>query len=101
MGKIKEMDVAGITACILAQKGKRSLRQLCADCGLPDSDNALLSKLLRGEAVSAATLRRIGRALGCIPPARKLIRRCMSAQEAAAWDALPPPERLKRLQNVG
>ena len=101
MGKIKEMDVAEISACILAQKGKRSLRQLCADSGLPDSDNALLSKMLRGEPVSVATLRRVGRALGCIPPARKLIRRCMSAQEAQAWDALTPAERLKRLQNVG
>ena len=101
MGKIKEMDVAGISACILAQKGERSLRQLCADHGLPASDNALLSKLLRGEPVSVATLRRIGRALGCIPPARKLIRRCMSAQEAQAWDAHKATERLKRLQNVG
>ena len=101
MNGIERMDVKAITACILAQKGNRSLRQLCADCGLPDSDNALLSKLLRGEPVSVATLRRIGRALGCIPPARKLIRRCMSAQEAQAWDALTPPERLKRLQNVG
>ena len=97
MERIDRMDVEAITACILAQKGKRSLRQLCADSGLPASDNALLSKLLRGEPVSVATLRRVGRALGCLPPARKLIRRVLTPAEAAAWDALPPPERLRRL----
>ena len=101
MERIDRMDVEAIKACILAQKGKRSLRQLCADAGLPASDNALLSKLLRGEPVSVATLRRIGRALGCVPQPRKLIRRVLTAQEAAAWDALPPAERLRRLQNVG
>ena len=97
MGKINPIFVETITACILAQKGDRSLRQLCADAGLPASDNALLSKLLRGESVSVATLRRIGCALGCVAPPRRLIRRCMSAQEAAAWDALAPAERLRRL----
>ena len=97
MGKIKKMDVAEISACILAQKGKRSLRQLCADHGLPASDNALLSKLLRGEAVSAATLRRIGRALGCIPPPRRLIRRVLTPAQAQAWDRLTPEQRDKAL----
>ena len=97
MERIDRMDVEAIKACILAQKGKRSLRQLCADSGLPASDNALLSKLLRGEPVSVATLRRIGRALHCLPQPRRLIRRCMSPAEAAAWDALAPPERLRRL----
>ena len=97
MNGFDRMDVEAITACILAQKGKRSLRQLCADSGLPASDNALLSKLLRGEPVSVATLRRIGRALGCVPQPRRLIRRVLTPQEAAAWDALAPPERLRRL----
>ena len=97
MNGIDRMDVEAIKACILAQKGNRSLRQLCADSGLPASDNALLSKLLRGEPVSVATLRRIGRALHCIAPAKKHIRRCMSPAEAAAWDALAPAERLRRL----
>ncbi len=86
---------------IAAYEEKPSLAALCEAHGLRATDAAALSRILRGEAVSAATLRRIGRALGCIPPPRRLIRRCMSAQEAAAWDALPPPERLKRLQNVG
>ena len=97
MNGIDRMDVEAIKACILAQKGNRSLRQLCADGGLPASDNALLSKLLRGEPVSVATLRRIGRALGCVPQPRRLIRRVLTPQEAAAWDALAPPERLRRL----
>lgn len=75
-----------------------SLRRIAAWVGLPASDNALLSKLLRGEPVSTATLRRLGRALGILPPPRKLIRRVMSPAEAADWDALPRAERLRRLQ---
>lgn len=97
MRKIDHVDAASISACILAQKGDRSLRQLCADSGLAPSDNALLSKLLRGEAVSVATLRRIGRALGCIPPARRLIRRVLTPAQAAAWDRLTQAQRDKAL----
>lgn len=74
-----------------------SLRRIAARVGLPASDNALLSKLLRGEPVSTTTLRRLGRALGILPPPRKLIRRTMSPAEAQAWDALPRAERLRRL----
>ena len=92
------IDVDSVAACICAAKGNRSLAAICAAHGLPKTDAPALSRILRGEPVSVATLRRIGRALGCIPPARKLIRRCMSAQEAAAWDALAPAERLRRLQ---
>ena len=75
----------------------QSLRRVTAALGLPASDNALLSKIVRGELVSNETLRRVGRALGIVAPARKLIRRVMSPAEAAAWDALPSAERLRRL----
>jgi hypothetical protein len=75
----------------------RSLRAVCEAHGLPASDNALLSKLLRGEPVSDATLRRIGRALGCIPPPRKLIRRTLTPEQAAAWDAMDQEQRNKAL----
>jgi len=75
----------------------QSLRGVTAALGLPASDNALLSKIMRGEPVSATTLRRVGRALGIVAPPRKLIRRVMSPAEAAAWDALPSAERLRRL----
>lgn len=82
---------------IVAANPDASLRSLCTAHGLPASDAPALSRILRGEPVSVATLRRIGRALGCVAPPRRLIRRCMSAQEAAAWDALAPAERLRRL----
>ena len=92
------IDVDSVAACICAAKGKRSLAAICTAHGLPKTDAPALSRILRGEAVSVATLRRIGRALGCLPPARKLIRRVLTPAEAAAWDALPPAERLRRLQ---
>ena len=92
------IDAEAVAACICAAKGNRSLAAICAAHGLPKTDAPALSRILRGEPVSVATLRRIGRALHCIAPAKKHIRRCMSAAEAAAWDALPPAERLRRLQ---
>ncbi len=92
-----QIDVDTVVACICEARGNQSLVALCEAHGLPRTDAPALSRILRGEPVSVATLRRIGRALGCIPPPRRLIRRCMSAQEAAAWDALAPPERLRRL----
>jgi hypothetical protein len=70
---------------------------LARELALGPGGQALISKLLRGEPVSVATLRRIGRALGCVPQPRRLIRRVLTPQEAAAWDALAPPERLRRL----
>lgn len=92
-----EVDAECVRREIKARIATQSQSALAREIGLGSGGQALISKLLRGEAVSVATLRRIGRALGCIPPARKLIRRCMSADEAAAWDALPPAERLRRL----
>ena len=86
-----------IRTAIAARTSTQSQRALARDLGLGNGGQALLSKILRGEPVSVATLRRIGRALGCVAPPRRLIRRCMSAQEAAAWDALAPAERLRRL----
>ena len=91
------IDVDSVAACICAAKGNRSLAAICAAHGLPKTDAPALSRILRGEPVSVATLRRIGRALGCVPQPRKLIRRVLTAQEAAAWDALAPSERLRRL----
>ena len=91
------IDVDSVAACICAAKGNRSLAAICAAHGLPKTDAPALSRILRGEPVSVATLRRIGRALGCVPQPRRLIRRVLTPQEAAAWDALAPPERLRRL----
>lgn len=97
MGARDSLDVDAVRACIWAQKGNRSLRRLCADAGLAPSDNALLSKLLRGEPVSVATVRRVGRALGCVSPPRKLVRRVLTPAQAAAWDAMTTEQRNKAL----
>ena len=91
------IDVSAVAACICAAKGNRSLAAICAAHGLPKTDAPALSRILRGEPVSVATLRRIGRALGCVPQPRRLIRRVLTPAEAAAWDALAPAERLRRL----
>lgn len=93
MAKIKVVDVSSVAACILEAKGNCSLVALCAAHGLPATDAPTLSRILRGESVSDATLRRIGRALGCIPPPRKLIRRTLTPEQAAAWDAMTTAER--------
>jgi hypothetical protein len=97
MAKIKVVDVGALAACIAAQKGDRSLVSLCTVHGLPRSDAPTLSRILRGEPVSVATLKRIGRSLGCIPPPRRLIRRTLTPAQAAAWDALTPQQRDKAL----
>ena len=91
------MDVGTVAACILATKEERSLVALCRAHGLPATDAPALSRILRGEAVSVATLRRVGRALGCIPPPRRLIRRVLTPQQAAAWDAMTQAQRNKAL----
>lgn len=91
------IDVDAVAACICEARQGQSLAALCEAHGLRASDAPALSRILRGEAVSVATLRRIGRALGCIPPPRRLIRRTLTPAEAAAWDALPRGERLRRL----
>ncbi len=75
----------------LAETG--SLRKLAAALGLPVHSNAVLSKMVRGESVSAETARRVGRALGVTPPPRRLVRRCMTPAQALAWDALTHAER--------
>jgi hypothetical protein len=97
MAKIKVVDVGALAACIAAQKGDRSLVSLCTAHGLPRTDAPTLSRILRGEPVSDATLRRVGRALGCIPPPRRLIRRTLTPAQAAAWDRLTPQQRDKAL----
>lgn len=65
--------------------------------GLNGGGQALISKVLRGERVSEATMRTLGRALGVLPPPRKVLRRAMSREEAAAWDRLTRAERLHKL----
>ena len=90
---------AQIAAEIEKTLAARNISQnaLARELALGKSGQALISKLLRGERVSDATLRRIGRALGCIAPPRRMIRRVLTPEEAAAWDALPRAERLRRL----
>lgn len=74
-----------------------SQRELVRRLGEPPEFQAVLSKVLRGETVSRETARRIMRALGLLPPPRKLHRVCMTPEEFAAWRALPRDERLRRL----
>ena len=97
MGKIKVVDVGAVAACIANAKGKASLVALCKAYGLPATDAPTLSRILRGEPVSDATLRRIGRALGCVDPPRRLIRRTLTPQQAQAWDAMTQEQRNKAL----
>ena len=66
---------------------------LARSLGEGSAFQALISKLLRGESVSAETARRVGRALGILPPPRRLVRRCMTPAQALAWDALTHAER--------
>lgn len=94
---MREVDAECVRREIKARIATQSQSALAREIGLGSGGQALISKLLRGEPVSVATLRRIGRALHCIAPAKKHIRRCMSPAEAAAWDALAPAERLRRL----
>lgn len=87
-------------AAALADKYKEtgSFRKLAAALGMePNRTAPLLSKVLRGEPVSDATARRIGRALGILPPPRKYHRVVMSDEEYAAWHACPKEERAMRL----
>lgn len=93
--------------CALHQQIESALRksvaahggqsQAARALGLGPGGQALISKLLRGERVSDGTLRTLGRAVGVLPPPRKVLRRAMSREEAAAWDALSRGERLRRL----
>ena len=75
----------------------RSLRQLCADYGLPPSDAAHLSRMLTGGQVAGETERRIRRALGLMPPPRRVLRRAMTEAQARAWDMLTTEQRNERL----
>ena len=75
----------------------RSLRQLCADYGLPPSDAAHLSRMLTGGQVAGETERRIRRALGLLPPPRRLHRVVMSDEQFAAWQGMTQQERNERL----
>lgn len=92
-----QIDVGSVAACILATKGNDSLVTLCEARGLRATDAPALSRILRGESVSSQTLRRIGRALGCIPPPRRLVRRVLTPRQAAAWDAMTQAQRNKIL----
>ena len=92
-----KVDTDTVRVEIEARIATQSQSALARELRLGRNGQPLISKLLRGEPVSVATLRRIGRALGCVPQPRRLIRRVLTPAEAAAWDALPPPERLRRL----
>ena len=55
-------------------KGRKSLRTVAAELGLPESSIGLMSKILNGKPVSRASEKEIGRALGVINPPRNPIR---------------------------
>ena len=86
-----------IRSKIVLMNGEKSYRAIADELGLGTSDVALMSRIARGESISPATLRRIGRALGVLPQPRKLVRRCMSPDLAQAWDRLTPEEKKERL----
>ena len=75
----------------------QSQAALAREHDLGASGQVALSRILRGEPVSDATLRRIGRALGCVDPPRRLIRRTLTPQQAQAWDAMTQEQRNKAL----
>ena len=87
------IDVSAVAACICAAKGNRSLAAICAAHGLPKTDAPALSRILRGEPVSVATLRRIGRALHCLEQPRKMHRVVMKEDEVQAWQSMSRAER--------
>ena len=87
------IDVDSVAACICAAKGKRSLAAICTAHGLPKTDAPALSRILRGEPVSVATLRRIGRALHCLEQPRKMHRVVMKEDEFQAWQSMSRAER--------
>ena len=92
-----QIDVDSVAACICAAKGKRSLAAICTAHGLPKTDAPALSRILRGEPVSVATLRRIGRALHCLEQPRKMHRVVMKEDEFQAWQSMSKAERQRAL----
>ncbi len=92
-----QIDVDTVAACICATKGNRSLATICAAHGLPKTDAPALSRILRGEPVSVATLRRIGRALHCLEQPRKMHRVVMKEDEFQAWQSMSKAERQRAL----
>lgn len=60
------------------RRGTQSYRDFAAALGIP-KQHALLSKAERGLPISAASERTIGRALGVLPPARKVRRVSVAA----------------------
>lgn len=61
--------------------GTMTLRAIVAEYGLRPQDIAPISRLLAGARVSPSVVRRIGRALGCVPPPRKLFRPVCTREE--------------------
>lgn len=74
-----------------------SLRQMADHYGLPQADVAHVSRIERMERVNVATARRILRALGLLPPARRYHRVCMTPDEFAAWRRMTPQQRREAL----
>ena len=74
-----------------------SQRELVRRLGEPPEFQAVISKVLRGETVSRETARRILRALGLLPPARRYHRVCMTPEEFAAWRRMTPQQRREAL----
>ena len=91
------MDVGTVATCIFEMKGNQSLAALCEAHGLPKTDAPTLSRILRGEPVSVATLRRIGRALHCLEQPRKMHRVVMKEDEFQAWQSMSKAERQRAL----
>lgn len=93
----RDAEMARTIAARMA-RDNLSYRALAHALGMDASAAATLNRIVRGQRVSADARRDIARRLGMVRPPRRLIRRVMSPAEAAAWDALPRAERLRRLQ---
>ena len=77
---------------VIAEKAKSgTLAEVCEAHGLPAWYAADLSRIRRGQSVTAERYRRIARALGVIPPPRKLERVAPSKEHRARRAALGVP----------
>jgi len=76
-------DFVAIRAALAQRLESDNLSQseLCRRLGLPRRNQALISKIVRGESVSRGTLHRLARAMGLEPPPRKLFRPVCTKEE--------------------
>lgn len=80
-----------------ARHSAGNYRALAAALGLGPNGYATLQRIVTGKPVSRAAQVRVARALGVLPPPKKLHRVVMTPEQLAAWRACPAHERAARL----